>query len=929
MKNRHLLIIAGALALALALYFVTKGGDQKKSVSTQGTSIDSKASTRAGQGSKAKKEALASAQLSGRVIASDGTPLSKATVALVSSGDDEATLSADDAVVLTDVGGGYVYPALPPGEYTISASAPGFLPKQNAVRLRPGQERRELNLQLEPGGFSLRGTVHDATGGTVPGAVVQAMPLGGDTSSGALTGAEGNYEMGLANGHYMVWAYHADYVPHSQIVKISGVTQALDFSLAPGAVVEGQVKHLGSNAPVPGATVSYATERSNTLRLWQGSAGSGEVRADENGRFRISGLNSGSLRLGAFGEDATTIEPTRIALGIAEHRSGIELFLDPAFRVSGRIVDAATKDGIGAMKVSLMTPGDDGNSDGAVTADDGTFVIRSVPTGDHRLRAEGQDYLVDMFGTAVAVDGDTDAGDIEVSKGATIRGRVEPAAEADISIDLQSLRDMSIGAFTKVRSEADGSFEIGPFTPVAFRLEAETTDGRIGSAEVDVPAGGLSDVVIAISPGASLEGSVLDAEGKPVAGARVSLRQDTKERSLRVMVDGLDLTSQSGISSPDGTFLIQGLSGGNYQVQVLDKQSQPLAWADSEKSTSRQLSIGPKEKRSGEVLKVEARNASIEGRVLGPGGRPAADTWVSASLHRMETMQGPMPPPRPETSSNEDGEPTEIRSEVSMVMIRDSGGDGSQVPGLDLSRTGEVPPVLTDSDGKFEITGLRNGEYDLIAEGMKGEARAIVERAQTGQEIEIRMAALTRIEGTVTQGGAPVSRYSVELRGAGFTRKQVRDDEGRFAIHRLDPGKYTVTVRSSEGEASTEVTVVEGKTAEVAIVLEELIRVTGTVVDEAGNALPDLLTIPSPKSDDGNVQLTIDGDVSPTAADGTFEIRVAPGPYLLMVIKMGSGPTAMVPFEAKAGTTVDLGTIVAVPGQGMPGPGGPPGEEQE
>ena len=36
-----------------------------------------------------------------------------------------------------------------------------------------------------------------------------------------------------------------------------------------------------------------------------------------------------------------------------------------------------------------------------------------------------------------------------------------------------------------------------------------------------------------------------------------------------------------------------------------------------------------------------------------------------------------------------------------------------------MSRSGELPPVLTDSEGKFEITGLRDGEYDLVAEGMR------------------------------------------------------------------------------------------------------------------------------------------------------------------------------------------------------------------
>lgn len=948
MRSRVLLIIAGALALALLAFLLLRGGDSPKAASVPdvaGKTPSSGTTTAAAR----KASATPSASLRGSVIAADGTPIRGATVALVATGTEQPPLDAHDAVLLSDATGAFAYSALPAGEYSISANAPGYLPRQDSLSLAAGQDRREVTLQLSPGGFLLSGTVHDATGGAVSSAVVQAMPLraSGTSPSGALSGEDGTYQLGLANGQYMVWAFHADYVPDSKLVEVSGGPLTIDFRLAPGAVVEGQVKHLGSNEPLAGATVSYATERSSAFGLWAGASGAGTATADDKGRFRISGLGSGSLRLTAHGDNARTTGPTHIPLGIAEQRSDIELFVDSAYRVHGRVVDASSGEGLGEMQVTLATPdGPDGSGDARTNAD-GTFEIASVASGDYRLRVQGKNYLTEMFGKAISVEGNTDAGTIMVSQGDMIRGRVEPAAEADISLDLRALQELPMEAFTTARSAADGVFEIGPFRPGSFRLQASTDDGRIGSADAQAPATGSNEIIIHLEAGASLEGTVVDAKGAPVADARVSLRQDSEGRSIRVVVNGLDRMAQSGRTSPDGTFLIQGLSGGDYQLQVLDQEGQALAWAGGTKSTRKTtgakatepktLSIGKTENRKGELLAVEARNATITGRVVGPDGRPSADTWVSARLHREDDLGGIMPDMRPPdespTSEERDTKRSESHTEVSMVMIHDDdGGSGSGAPGLDLSRSGELPPVLTDANGAFEITGLREGKYDLIAEGMKGAARAIVKGAQTGQDIEIRLATLTRIEGKVTQSGEPVTRYSVEVSGAGHARKQVRDDGGNFVLHRLDPGPYTVRVRGPEGEAEQDVIVAAGKTTEVVIALESLVLVSGVVVDESGTPVAGVLTIPTPMRDDGNVQLSIGDDVSPTGADGKFSIGVKPGSYMLMVLKIGAGPMATVPFTAVAGAAVDLGSIVAKPGAGgpeEPGDEGAPGEAQE
>ena len=936
MKSRLPLIIAGALALALVVYLLVRGGSDPKVASK--SSVIGKTPNSQAKSPATGPNSTKPASLRGSVAAADGTPLAGATIALVATDASQAALAVHDAILLCGDDGGFAYPSLPPGAYTISANAPGYLPKQISLALKAGQDHRDLLVQLEPGGFILSGTVHDATGGPISSAVVQAVPIGGNAerASGASCDEGGEYQLSLANGQYMVWAFHADYVPHLELIEVSGGPLTLDFRLAPGAVVEGQVKHLGSNDPLAGATVAYATERSSAFGLWAGASGAGTTIADSDGRFRIAGLGSGALRLTATGDNARTAEPTHIPLGIAEHRSDIELFVESAYRIRGRVVDANSGEGVGEMLVTLASSDGTSSSEDARTGPDGTFEIRSVANGDYRLRAKGKHYLRDMFGVAIAVDGDTNAGDILVTQGDMIHGRVEPASEADISLDLRALADMPMEAFATTRSAADGIFEIGPFRPGSFRLQARTDDGRIGTTNADVPAAGSNEIVIHLESGGSIEGKVVDADGSPVANAQVSLRQDSKGRSVRVVVNGVDRMAQSGRTSPNGAFLIQGLSGGDYQLLVLDPEGQPFAWAGGGKASSKAtakmkpktLHLGAKENRTGEVLTVELRDAKISGRVVGPDGRPAADTWVSARLHRDDASPGDAPPSDAQPPGDAKNT-SDAHSEVSMIMVEDGDGGAGGAPGLDLNRSGELAPVLTDAEGAFEITGLREGEYDLIAEGMKGAARAIVKGARTGQEIEIRLKALTRIEGVVTQRGEPVTRYRIELSGTGHVRKQIRDEGGSFAIQRLDPGPYTVRVRGPEGEAEASVTVVAGKTTQVEIALESLVRVTGVIVDESGAPVEGVLTIPTPMQDDGNIQLDIGDDVSPTGADGKFRVDVKPGSYLLMVLKIGAGPMATIPFVATDSAAVDLGSIVAKPGAEGPGEEGAPNDEEE
>jgi hypothetical protein len=827
---------------------------------------------------------------------------------------------------------------IPTGNYVLSASAPGFLPTQLEIQVEAGNDLHALVLQLEVGGHALSGEVSDLTGGKVASAIVHVIPMGTSSvnrqgSASAQTDAGGRYELNLNPGRYLVQALHGDYVPKSQLIEVGSAAQTLNFGLAPGAVVEGVVRHLDSDKIVPGAIVSYATERVSRFDFFADSVGGGSVRADDQGHFRISGLNSGSLQLHARGDNAATSEPTRVALGIAEQRDDVALYLSGAYRVAGKVIDDATKEPVAGIQVSASSDGQDVNAL-ALSDNEGRFEITGLVQGKYRLSGDGEEYLPKLFGQQVEVSGDVNDAVIELSRGAMILGRVEPPGVAEIGVDLETVRGVATNAFQRIKSEPDGTFAFGPLDPASFRLQAKGQGGTLGFVDVELPKAGLRDVVITLEESGSISGRVLDSSGSPVSDVTVKVRAFTGSRSMSITFNGQDMMASSSHTGPDGSFHISGLKAGAYKMTVIDAQGDTLAWAEASKSTGKgparvtpkEITLAKQQHAEGVELKIQSRDATIAGTVIGPDGNPAPDVWVTASAARPAPMGTPQPPTRdgPAGPSEDEEETIETSTRV-MMVVSDGGGEEGGGPGLDLGRGGELPPVLTNEKGEFTIKGLREGTYNLIAEGMRGSARGFADGAETNKNAIIRLQQLTRIEGKVTLGDSPANNFVVELSGVSNRRKRVRDDKGSFTLHRVDPGKYTVTVRSDEGEASADVTVEAGKSTSVELNMDVLTRVRGILVDEAGAGIAGAIVTPVPRTEDGSMNVMIGDDAEVTNSKGEFEFGVRPGKYLLLALKPGAGPLARRPLDVAEGEeTIDVGELTGKAGGGG-GPGGPGG----
>ena len=940
MSKRIIAVMAGlAVVAALAVWLVRRNSKEHGN-DTASTSRDKGV---AGAKRGAPGIDAAAGSLFGTVTEADGAAIAGAVVGVTPLGDgqDVPGLDVHQLTATTAGDGKWSIESLPPGSYAVSATARGYLPDSASPFAVTDGQATNVTLSLSTGGHVVRGTVSDISAGPIAGAIVRMTPLVGVLSARdedaftAVTAADGMFEHRVRDGRYRVQAMHSEYVASAHVVEVGGGDQRVDFWLAPGGVIEGVVRSESTGEPVAHAQVVHARE----AMMSTGGGGSfasdgrmGTVFSREDGTFSIRGLRSGSIRLGARASGAASRAPTVIALGVAEQVSGVELYVSAAHSIAGKVV--VKQSGEPAEGVTVFASGGGGGAKAiAPTGADGAFVIDGLVPGGYTLRARSDRHVAADLGKAVAVDDvDVTGVVVEVGAGATISGRVEPATESEVTIELDTetgsfgggrIMELASGAASD-RTGSDGVFALGPVTPGTHVVVARAADGRKGSATVELTAAGAAAVVIQLEAAASVSGRVVDAAGEPVSDAMVSLKARHADRNVTIIVNGRDMTASQSPTHADGSFEIRGVDAGNYDLSVADVRGDMIPWAKPGNQPSTQpmqLSLAEGENKTGLVLEVEERDGVVRGVALGPDGAPKPDVWVTATPSSMggldfgplgggpRSPDAPRGPPRSpgDEVENEPGgdERTEVHSTM-MVITEDDEGGG------ELGISGSLPPVLTDSDGRFEITGLRRGEYDLMAEGLRGSARGFAPGVETGSDVELKLVSLTSIDGTVVSGGQPVTRFRVELSGPSMRSKQVRSDDGTFTLDRVDPGQYTVTVTTEEGSGEAPVTVVEGKTAEVTVTLETMSRVTGVVIDPAGRPVGGIDLLVGEGSGQGGISISMEDGEQParTREDGSFTLRVATGPHVILVMSEDSpGPRLFHPFEVPSEQDVDLGTL--------------------
>ncbi|KIG13085.1 hypothetical protein DB30_00550 [Enhygromyxa salina] len=707
---------------------------------------------------------------------------------------------------LSEHDGHYRLEQLWPVETSITASAPEFRPghwservdgqRRDELRLAPGQERREVDVTLEGGGVAVRGVVKDISGGVIDGALVSASRgwrFNSAARAVALSDDEGRFEVWVEPGETYLTAQAQGYAASG--TSSAAPTELAQIFMTPESTISGTVVHAQTGAPVPGATVV-----TRAPRFQSSGGGSGNAITNDEGQFRITGLEPGIYDLVATTDELYGETVEQIHLGLAQDAEDTLVTAHPAVSLTGKIVIAETGQPCPEGRVSLEAK--ELRQTGPVDAQGGVLVRALLP-GEYEVQIRCDGYTPEESYEPIVV-ADQDLVDFEwrVHTGLAIRGvvvdsngnglphvNVRGRPKPKPGEDPRGQRTSSWGSET----EADGAFELRGLLAGNYEL----TVGGADYPGLDEPeivelgeAADLEGVRLVLPATGRLVGIVRDESGVGVAGVSVSVNPvDSWSRE----------TARTG---DDGRFVFERLLTGSARVRAqIDWFSDLRAPGTSDDDVQGEV-VEIVQGRDAEIeLVVEGRDGTISGQVVDSDGAPVTDAFIDAT------------------------------------RVSDSAAAGSSRSRGSLRWGWDRKPVLSDHDGGFELRELSEGTYMLRAY-RKGGGEAIVEGVELGSSgVVLTIVETGQIAGKVVFADGQISpeRFEVQVtnkaaalsRGDAFFRTQ-----GAFAMRELPPGTYEINVSATGGSAATTVELAPGASIDdLTIELQAKITVKGRLID--------------------------------------------------------------------------------------------------
>lgn len=640
------------------------------------------------------------------------------------------------------------------------------------------------------------------------------------------------------------------------------------------------------------------------------------------------------IRIGAgapgFTSAQQTLQRTEDLDGLSAH-----FVLQPGFRIRGRVVD---EQGIGVGGATVCTFFT--QREPVESAADGRFEILHADAARdrHSLFARKPGFVE----AKVTVDGRQPEPEyvLELVRGSRVRGSVR-GPDGRVVAGARLFLGFSPNAYDRLDavSERDGTFEfasVGAGTHVLWtRRDGFAPDTRT----IEVPDDGTAiRVDVDLGTPHFVAGIVVDEQGRPVAGVRLSaLQRAPAAYGMRGgRTEYLDVRARTG---PDGTFRLDGLPAGVVDVEAF--ASDILRLTQSDVSVDRD-----------DLRIVVQRAARIAGRVVdAETGAPVRDfrvhlfrpqiaagestitgysvTWLREG-HRFQGEDGAFTTKgeqladgsiagvvvtaagyaqarneRVVASVDPDPDDCIVRLErggaMRGVVCREA--DGAPVPNARIlffaseqperherhdPEFGAMIRATSAADGSFALDDLPDGPASLQVEveGLPShfEKDLVIAAGQTVQRT-IRVAMPAGLAGVVLDAERrPIVGAHVTVQAGTSSATVTTDEQGRFETRQpLLAGTATASVATPPGPISyairREVTLHAGRTAKV-----ELTPLSGSTVR---------LTIQGEGTEGAGFVLSLVADGGATRFQGgcsqtTCEVRgVPPGEYMVLCHKKG------------------------------------------
>jgi uncharacterized GH25 family protein/protocatechuate 3,4-dioxygenase beta subunit len=438
---------------------------------------------------------------------------------------------------LTGPDGCFRLPDLAAGEYPLQAmigtnAFPDRVCETVSATVAAGQTNRAVTLTATRGGV-LEVTVQDGAEHALEGVTVSAYSasaqVGPALPQSADTAQRGIAQLRLCPGDYALMVSREGWrVHHTQVSVEAGQTNRQAVTLEPCPQVSGQVLDPEGK---PAAKVAVLLS----------PFGRGEKRTDAQGRFTVSADVPVVAATQHFPQNLVARDAARnlaAALPLEEGTTNFTLKLEPGLALAGRVTDPAGQP-ITRAQVQVMLHIERSTSSlGAPATTDaaGRFELAALPAGSRYTVIVSASGFGRRTSEVEPAEGKTGRLELEPFQlpvanlplaGVVLDAEDKPVAGASLYTTRQSEQPQLNG-----RTDAQGRFRFDQVCAGPIQLNASTSDGSYGTANVE---GGDTNVTIRLEQGRAVRrlgggansskfsGSVLNPEGQPAANVNVFL----------------------------------------------------------------------------------------------------------------------------------------------------------------------------------------------------------------------------------------------------------------------------------------------------------------------------------------------------------------------------------------------------------------------
>ena len=441
--------------------------------------------------------------------------------------------------------------------------------------------------------------------------------------------------------------------------------------------------------------------------------------------------------------------------------------------------------------------------------EEGRFELRAVdPARPYEAEVE-----TDLFANGHLDDLELYPGQVldleaRLFEGGRLVGRVideegRPVAGAGVEAVKTVMLGFPGDALAETAADAEGRFELRAVPPGKATVLARV-EGRLESRAlvIELEDGQTREgLELQVESGTSLTGLVRWADGKPAAGALVSVRFDPEAMMGMAAMNMARGASGQAKADAEGRFVVRGLGRGPFLVTA--RIPSPGAPEKSHEHSAEQAGVQP----DSELELVLVPPTTLAGRVVDLEGEPIPEFEIRAS----------------------------------------SEGAAFFMPGRHEKRR------FSDEDGRFSIVGLPPGTwlFEARAEGYGPSlpAERVLPLAGASGELTLVLEAAARVAGRVLDpAGRPIAGARVTLQtdseqmiarlaGQLDLPETHSDEEGAFSLEGLSGGELALVATHGE-HAPSIITTVEvpagGALDDVLLQLREGALLTGEVYDKEG-----------------------------------------------------------------------------------------------